>query len=150
MIDTNETMNKRTQIQAMIDQVVDIAGDAGLDQVTEAVNGVLAKLGADVQRLTAVDRDTAALSGISLSELAVQRARERSIESAWATLTPDEAMALRMLDGSRADPRTVVAAKKSAERELVALSFVDRAALSKRFGGDVVAMSIAAKNENLL
>jgi hypothetical protein len=150
MLDTNETMNKRTNIQLMLDQIVDIAGDAGLDQVTEAVNGVLAKLGADVARLTALDRDTAALSGISLSELAVQRARERSIESAWAALTQDEAAALRMLDGSSADPRTVVAAKKSAERELVALSSVDRAALSRRFGADVMAMSIAAKNEGLL
>jgi hypothetical protein len=150
MIDSNETMAKRTQIQAMIDQVVEIAGDAGLDRLTEVVNGVLAQLGADVQRLTAVDRDVAALSGISLAELAVQRARERSIADAWAALSPDEAMALRMLDGSRADPRTIVAAKKSAERELVALSYADRASLSKRFGGDVVAMSIAAKNENLL
>jgi hypothetical protein len=150
MINSNETMAKRTQIQAMIDQVVEIAAEAGLDQVTEAVNGVLAKLGADVQRLTALDRDVAAPSGISLPELAVQRARERSIEQAWAALTPDEAMALRMLDGSQADPRTIVAAKKSAERDLVALSYADRAALSKRFGGDVVAMSIAAKNENLL
>jgi len=150
MLDSNETMNKRINIQTMTDQVVEIAGDAGLDQVTEAVSGVLAQLGADVQRLTASDRDVAALSGISLAELAVQRARERSIADAWAALTPDEAMALRMLDGSRADPRTVVAAKRSAERGLVTLSVADRSALSKRFNGDVVAMSIAAKNENLL
>lgn len=150
MIDTNETMTKRTNIQLMIDQVVEIAGDAGLDRLTEVVNGVLAQCGADVQQLTAADRSVAALSGISLSELAVGRARARSIEAAWAALTPDEAMALRMLDGSQADPRTIVAAKRSAERDLVALSAVDRAALSKRFGGDVMAMSIAAKNENLL
>src|SRR5665213_1207810 len=148
MIDSNETMAARTQIQNMIDQVVEIAGPHGLDLLTEAVNSVLARCGADVQQLTAADRSVAALSGISLSELAVGRARERSIEQAWAALTPDEAAALRMLDGSQADPRTIVAAKKSAERDLVALSYADRAALSKRFGGDVVAMSIAAKNEN--
>jgi hypothetical protein len=131
MIDSNETQTKRINLQLMVDQVVDIAG-------------------ADTAQLTAHDRNVAALSGIPLAQLAVQRACDRSIEAAWAALTPDEAAALRMLDGTRADPRTIVAAKKSAERELVALSYADRAALSKRFGGDVVAMSIAAKNENLL
>jgi hypothetical protein len=150
MLDTNESTTAKINIQAQIDNIWEIAGPAGLTSVSEALNAILAQLGADVQRLTALDRDAAALSGVSLSELAVQRARERSIEEAWAALTPAESTALRMFEGSSADPRPTVAAKRAASSELVALSSVARAEYLRRSGGDPIRALSLAKSDGLI
>jgi hypothetical protein len=150
MLDTNESMTAKINVQAQIDNIWEIAGDAGLTSVAEALNAILARLGADTAQLTALDRNVAALSGISLPELAVQRARERSIEAAWAALTPDEATALRMFEGSSADPRPTVAAKRAASSELVALSSVARAEYLRRSSGDPIRALSLAKSDGLI
>lgn len=142
--------NFRIELQLRIDRIYDIQGVAGLERMIAAADDILRTLDADPNALSAVDREAARMSGVSLGELAAGQARDKSIEKAWSALSREEAHVLRMLDGDHADPRAIVAAKASAESELRVLSSIVRGDLAARCAGDPLQMLTTARAAGLL
>jgi hypothetical protein len=147
MIDTNESTTTKINIQAQLDNIWEIGGPVALASVAEALNSILAQLGADTQRLSADDRAAAAMTGTALSVIAVQKAKAAHRDRVVASLPADDLAACRL---GGWDPVEFAAQKQEAESELTALSFTARADLSKRCGGNLVTMALTARREGLL
>lgn len=147
----SRTMDALTALTADVMKIAELAGAEGIERLHTEAKAILGTVLTDgVTALTAVEIEMASKLGSDVGELRFGKAREKSIEKAWSALSPDEASVLRMLDGDHADPRTTVAAKSSAERELVGLSSIVRGELARRCAGDPLMMLSVARTEGLL
>jgi hypothetical protein len=129
-------------------KIAELSGAEGIERLHTEAKAILGTVLTDgVAALTAVEIEMATKLGTDLGELKFAKAKAAREESALASLSPEHQ---HWADKLGTDPALVASAKRDAEAELTALSYTTRAELSRRYGGDLVAMKLAAVREGLL